>query len=107
VSTHYSEEGFWSKLRNNAVAAGRQVVHKALTLYYTASAAETPLWAKTVIFGALGYFIFPMDAIPDAIPVLGFTDDLSVLLGAAATVAAHIRPEHTKRAEETLKQWFG
>lgn len=104
---YYSEAGFWAKPGSSAARAGRRVVQTALSLYYAALSSDTPLWARTVILGALGYFIFPLDAIPDALPVVGFTDDLSVLLAAAATVALHIRPEHTKRAEETLKQWFG
>ena len=54
---HYSEEKFWDKLKTSALAAGRKVVEKALTLYFTAGSKETPLWAKATILGALGYFI--------------------------------------------------
>ncbi len=32
----YSEESFWVKLKKYALSAGREVVEKALTLYYTA-----------------------------------------------------------------------
>ena len=40
---------------------------------------QSPLWAKTVIIGALGYLICPIDAIPDIIPGVGFTDDLVIM----------------------------
>ncbi len=104
---HYSEEKFWDKLKTSALAAGRKVVEKALTLYYTAASKDTPLWAKGTILAALGYFIFPIDAIPDAIPVIGYSDDLAVLMAAAAAVAKFISPEHGSKATETLERWFG
>jgi uncharacterized membrane protein YkvA (DUF1232 family) len=76
-------------------------------MYYALQDADTPAWAKAVIIGALGYFISPIDLIPDVTPVVGFVDDLGVLVGAAATVALHIKDEHTIRAQEKLKKWFG
>ncbi|MFQ8736539.1 MAG: YkvA family protein [Bilophila wadsworthia] len=42
-----------------------------------------------VIYGALGYFISPIDVIPGFHPVVGFTDDIGVL-AAAVVVAASI-----------------
>jgi uncharacterized membrane protein YkvA (DUF1232 family) len=103
---HYSEQGFWAKLRDYALAAGSAVIEKALALYYCATDSDTPAWARGVIYGALGYFIFPIDAIPDTMPVIGYTDDLGVLVAAAAAVAAHMKPEHAERAKAMLKHWF-
>lgn len=104
---YYSEDSFWQKLLNFARAAGREVVEQALSLYYTAQAPETPTWAKTVIYGALGYFIFPVDAIPDVTPAVGYGDDLGVLVAALATVAAHVTPEIKALAKEKAAEWFG
>lgn len=36
-----------------------------------------------------------------------FADDLGALLLAVSMVAAHIKPEHRKQAEEKLRDWFG
>jgi uncharacterized membrane protein YkvA (DUF1232 family) len=104
---HYSEESFWSKLTGYAKTAGSKVVEKALTLYYTAASPNTPLWAKTLIFSALGYFIFPIDAIPDFLPVVGYSDDLLTLAGAVTAVTAHLSPEHTQKAKEAMQKLFG
>lgn len=79
----------------------------ALKLYYSAQDSDTPIWAKTTIYGALGYFISPIDAIPDLSPIVGYSDDLGVLVAALATVAASIKNEHGVKAKETLKRWFG
>lgn len=104
---YYSEDNFWQKLLNFARAAGREVVEQALSLYYTAQDPDTPTWAKTVIYGALGYFIFPVDAIPDVTPAVGYGDDLGVLVAALATVAAHVTPEIKNHAKEKVAEWFG
>ncbi|MDE2692055.1 MAG: YkvA family protein [Acidobacteriota bacterium] len=106
-SKEYSEESFWKKLGGFAVRAGKEVVEKALTLYYCLLDPDTPKRAKATIIGALGYFIAPFDAITDLIPVVGFSDDLGVLVLALAMVATHIKPEHREKARETLKTWFG
>jgi len=81
---------FWGKLKKFAKIAGKDVIEKALQLYYAAQRPEIPTWAKSVIYGALGYFIFPADAIPDIIPVVGYADDLGVLVAAIATVSIYI-----------------
>lgn len=105
-SASYSDDGFWGKVKGYAKVAGSSVLEPALKLYYSATDEDTPAWAKAVIYGALGYFISPVDAVPDIVPIIGYTDDLGVLIAAAATTAAHIKDEHTLRAKETLKQWF-
>jgi uncharacterized membrane protein YkvA (DUF1232 family) len=64
-SKHYSDDSFWSKLANVAKQAGKDVVEKSLTLYYVGVDPTTPTWAKGIIGATLGYFIFPLDAIPD------------------------------------------
>ncbi len=35
---------------------------------------------KLLIISALGYFICPVDVIPDFLPVVGFSNDLSVIV---------------------------
>ena len=104
---YYSEDSFWQKLLKFARTAGREVVEHALSLYYAAQEPDTPAWAKTVIYGVLGYFIFPVDAIPDLIPGVGFSDDLGALAAALATVAAHVTPEIKARATKKAAEWFG
>jgi len=106
-SSHYSDNNFWDKLKNVATKAGKQVVEKALWLYYALQNPQTPKWAITTIIGALGYFIFPLDLIPDFIPVAGYTDDLGVLAGAIASVATYITDVEKRKASQKIKEWFG
>ena len=103
----YTEPDFKSKLIRYAKTAGREVVEKALWLYYASRSPATPVWAKTAIYGALGYFISLIDAVPDFTPIIGYTDDLGVLVAALATVTAYVTPEIKTKANEKLRQWFG
>ena len=98
----YSKESFRKKVAAFAPAAGKEVIRGALVLYRCLRDPNTPKWARARIIGALGYFIFPLDAIPDVVPLAGFSDDLGVLAFALATVALHIKPEHKRKADEKL-----
>jgi uncharacterized membrane protein YkvA (DUF1232 family) len=103
----YSEQGFKDKLKRYATAAGREVVEKALQMHYAARRDATPLWARSAIYGALGYFITPLDAIMDLTPTVGYADDLGVLVLALATVSQYIDEGVRQRAAERLRYWFG
>jgi uncharacterized membrane protein YkvA (DUF1232 family) len=103
----FSESSFWAKVQKYAKIAGIKVVYAALLLYYLVVSENIPLKIKAIVIGALGYFIFPIDIIPDAIPILGFTDDLAVLLYAIAESAKYVTPEVQERAKKKLTEWFG
>lgn len=106
-SQSYTEASFREKLARHARAAGEEIVERALQLHYALRKPETPAWAKASIYGALGYFIVPLDAVPDIIPGAGYVDDLGVLAFALATVARHIDDGVRARARAKLRDWFG
>ena len=97
---HYNDHGFWKKLRHVAARVGAKVLYPALQLYFLLQSKEVPVKAKTLIIGALGYLILPADLIPDFIPALGFTDDLTALMVALRTVSKHLTPDINRQAKE-------
>lgn len=99
---HYSERGFWAKIRGASKRAGDKLLYYAYLLYYVLISREVSVKSKGIICGALGYFILPTDLIPDFIVALGFTDDLAVLLLAYKTVSSAITPQIEQRAKERL-----
>lgn|SRR5690554_284053 len=103
----YSEEKLFDKIKKFAKKAGLKVIYLVLLLYYTLQQPETPMKAKSVIVGALGYFIFPMDLIPDFIPVAGYSDDFTALMAAIVMIAFYINDETKRKARERLGVWFG
>lgn len=102
----YSELSLWKKIIKFSAKAGKTIIHKALVLYFTVKDPDTPAWAKTVIYGVLGYFIMPLDSIPDIIPFVGFSDDLGAIVTAISVIVTHIKPSHVKSADEMLKKVF-
>lgn len=103
----FSEQGFRDKLKRYARTAGREVVEKALLLYYAMQEEKAPAWAKATIAGALGYFIVPLDAIADLTPAVGYADDLGVLALAIAAVATYINDDVRAKTATRLDHWFG
>ena len=104
-------EQFWRKARR--VAASIPFVEDLLTAYYCAFDNATycafdnatPLPVKASLVGALAYFLLPTDAIPDVLPVLGFTDDAAMLAAAIKLMASHIRAEHRAAAKDKLAEF--
>lgn len=103
----YSEVKLWSKLKNYARQAGIKTVYTALLLFYAFKRKDTPKWAKNIIIGLLGYFLAPIDVVPDLSPFVGYTDDLSLLSVGLVTVAGYVNKEVKEKARERLKSWFG
>lgn len=104
---HYTEEKLFDKILKVAKKAGIKVIYAALLLYYALMSNHFPAKEKAIILGALGYFILPLDLIPDAIPLAGFTDDLLALVFAVRTVYNHITPEEVNKAKATVRKLFG
>jgi uncharacterized membrane protein YkvA (DUF1232 family) len=92
--------GFWVKVKR--FGAGLPFAEDLLAAYYCAFDRDTPLQVKAALVGALAYFVLPFDAIPDMLPVIGFTDDAAVLATAIRLVAAHITPLHRGAARAAL-----
>jgi uncharacterized membrane protein YkvA (DUF1232 family) len=91
---------FWWKVR---AALGRvPFMEDLVAAYYCATDTATPLRVKAVLTAAIAYFIMPIDAIPDVLAGLGFSDDASVLAAAIAMVGSHITPAHRTAAKRAL-----
>jgi uncharacterized membrane protein YkvA (DUF1232 family) len=93
-------EGFWRKLRR---LIGRiPFAEDLVAAYYCATDPATPLFARATLLGAVAYFVMPIDAIPDALAIVGFTDDATVLAAAIAVAGANILACHREAARRVL-----
>lgn len=106
-SKDFSEESLWKKIKQYSKAAGATVVYAALLLYYIMKDKKTSIRSKVTIAAALGYFIVPTDAIFDLTPLIGYSDDLGVLLYALGQISSNITPEIKEKARQKLSEWFG
>ena len=92
----YSEKGLWEKIRDNVKAIGLSLIYKALQLFYVAQSDNCPKSVKAGIFAALGYFISPLDLIPDFIPIGGYSD-----------AQIYITDEIKQKARDKIASIFG
>jgi uncharacterized membrane protein YkvA (DUF1232 family) len=75
-----------------------------LAAWFCARDPATPRRVRLTLLAALGYFVLPVDAIPDIMPLIGFTDDAAVIAAAIAAVAGSITIEHRERAKKAMTE---
>ena len=102
----FSKEGFIEKIQRIAKRAGVKLVYAALILYYSMESDKVSLKDKAIIIGALGYLISPLDIVPDAIPIAGLGDDLTVLLFVIHKIWNEVGEDVKIKAHSKLSQWF-
>lgn len=89
----YSDEKFWDKAKKFAVKLGGNATYYALILYYVLQSPDVTVSNKALILGALGYFILPLDLIPDVIPALAYK-----------AVQASVTPEIEAKAQAKIDE---
>jgi uncharacterized membrane protein YkvA (DUF1232 family) len=91
---------FWARIKT----LGRKLpfAESIVAAAYCASDPLTPARVKLLIVGALAYFVMPIDAVPDFLPLVGFTDDAAVIAATIAAVRAHMREDHWEKARDFL-----
>lgn len=94
--------GFWPKIRR--VCARVPFAADALAVWYCAKDDETPAAAKGMMLAALAYFVLPMDALPDILPVIGYTDDAAVFAALLSLVGRNLKPRHQDAAREAIRR---
>lgn len=96
-----SEHDFLEKLASVPRQAGCSVLRAAVTLYVLLGDMDVPVWAKVSIVAALGYFISPIDAVPDFLPG-GYVDDLAVMTLLLGQLDVFLDAGKRKRVEQQL-----
>ena len=105
-SGKFSANDFVEKISRIAKRAGAKLVYAALLLYYTLQSDKVSTADKAIIIGALGYLISPLDVIPDAIPIVGLTDDLAVVIYVLTKVWDSVDETIQQKAKAKLSKWF-
>jgi uncharacterized membrane protein YkvA (DUF1232 family) len=98
---HYSKDEFWRKLRELPDTAGDIAIRNAITLYVLLTEKGVPWWLKASILAALGYFVCPIDAIPDFLPG-GFVDDIVVMCAVVAEASSCVTTSVRLRVNDLL-----
>ncbi|MDR7230923.1 uncharacterized membrane protein YkvA (DUF1232 family) [Caulobacter sp. BE264] len=102
VNEERVREGFLPKIRK--VAAKIPFAADALSVWWAARDPETPMAAKGMMLAGLAYFVLPTDALPDLLPVIGFTDDAAVIAALMAVLGKTLKPRHKEAAQAFLNR---
>lgn len=104
---NYSEEGLWNKITGNVKKVGANLLYEVLQLFYVAQNPNVPMRIRAAVVAPLGYFISPVDLIPDLTPVVGYSDDAAVIAMAIAFAHAYIDDEIRQKSKDKLVSFFG
>lgn len=97
---------FWQHLSQFCRTLGEETVYQILVMFYCLFEEKVPPQIKTTIIGALGYFIAPLDFIPDLAPFMGLTDDITALGSAYMLAQIYATPEVREKAERKRDEIF-
>jgi uncharacterized membrane protein YkvA (DUF1232 family) len=73
----YVSDNLFKKLRY--ISKNLRIIKDIKALYNYMKSDKIPIGKKFIVIAALIYFITPIDAIPDAIPIVGFLDDIGII----------------------------
>ncbi len=92
---------FWRKLKSTL--SYLPFAETFLAAFFAATDPKTPATAKAILLGALGYFIVPLDIVPDLLGAFGYGDDIAVILAAIKAVESSITEVHREKARAWLQ----
>jgi uncharacterized membrane protein YkvA (DUF1232 family) len=84
------EERLWDKLERVGKKINFAKDIKALYRYMRDK--YVPWYRKSIVIGALIYFISPIDAVPDLAPLVGYLDDLGVVTAVLKFMGSELIP---------------
>lgn len=112
--SNYSDSNFKVKIASTASKLGKKLTSDFLFVYCLLTDKDSPInksTKKALLIGVLGYFILPIDIIPDYIPGAGLVDDAAALAALIAslekTLDADIIKKYKSKAEEHLNKFLG
>jgi len=102
----HDEKGFWEKIKKVGTKIGVTPIYLVFLLYHSLMSKSISIAAKAPIAGALGYFISLVDIVPDLTPVIGYCDDMSIVVGALGVIATQITEEIRWEAKNSTRKIF-
>lgn len=107
MGKHYSDSKFINKIKKTGGKLAHKTLYAGLVLFYALKNPKLPQRSRLIILGALGYFILPVDLIPDFLPIIGLSDDAAILIAALVKLYEAIDDETKGQARKKMHDWFG
>lgn len=84
----------------------RNLVNDGFTLWFCCQHLQMPLVPKILAVLVVGYFLSPIDLIPDFIPVLGYLDELILLPGCIYLILKMVPEPVLAECRAKAKAWL-
>ena len=104
---YFSESELWQKIGKLGKSIGATVLYPVFLLFNLLKSGDINLKEKAMIIGTLGYFILPVDLLPDAIVGVGYADDAAALTAAVTALASCITEDIQNESKSQLRKVFG
>tara|TARA_R110002072_G_scaffold534_7_gene4096 strand:+ start:6730 stop:7089 length:360 start_codon:yes stop_codon:yes gene_type:complete len=104
-SKFFNESKLIRILKKHALSLGSKLIYQILVLLHLLKSDKTPRKTKLAIVAALGYFVFPLDAIPDFLPG-GWIDDGIVIVKLLKSIQSAVTPEIEQEAQGSYQKIF-
>ena len=92
----------WQRIKSWA----RTLKNDGMTLWFCCRRPQLPWLPKIFALLVVGYFLSPIDLIPDFIPVLGYLDELILLPGCIYLILRMVPPAVLTEARAQATQWI-
>lgn len=102
----HDEKKFWKKIKKVGAQIGVTPIYLVFLLYHAIKSKSIPMVNKAPIVGALGYFISFIDMVPDITPLVGYCDDVTIVVGALAVISTQITEEIREDAKVSTRKIF-
>lgn len=86
----YVEKNFWTKISQLKGKIGFK--RDLIALYKFMKDPKVSFLKKAIAIFALLYFIIPFDSIPDISPIIGFLDDIGVVMAVVRYLSKELKP---------------
>jgi uncharacterized membrane protein YkvA (DUF1232 family) len=103
----FKEISFLKFTKKKIKQIGTKTIYKSFLMYHAYQRSETPGWAKHIVLGTIGYILTPIDLLPDLTPLVGYTDDISVLAYGLVMISCYINKDVQQKALDSTKKIYG
>lgn len=102
---YYNPAGLFSRIKEVSKKVGVNVIYIVMILYYATFDKGLPIKDRLMVIAALGYFILPLDILPDGLPG-GFADDAAALAYVVRHIWNNLSEDTIQKARQRVKVWF-
>lgn len=105
-SKDYNEENFYNKIKKYGKKIGITPIYLSFLIFHSIKSKEIPTFMKAPLLGAIGYFVSFIDFLPDLTPIIGYCDDVTIIVSSLVLISTKITPTIREEAKYSTRKIF-